>query len=163
MLQSTPKNMWPVALGIGAGVLLLRALLSEEEPKKERRKKKVFISFAIEDRSYRDFLVTQARNEKSPFSFTDMSVKSPWNEAEWKIKCKGRIKKCDGVIVLLSKNTWQSGGTRWEIKCARELRVPIIGMHIKKEDRGAIPPELDGGQVLTWTWKNLEKVIKQDF
>ena len=36
---------------------------------------RIFISFAIEDVKLRDFLVGQARNEKSPFSFVDMSVK----------------------------------------------------------------------------------------
>lgn len=155
--------MWP-AVAIGLGVLLVRAFISDEAPKKSKRAlKKVFISFAIEDKSYRDFLVEQARSEKSPFSFSDMSVKSPWDEDVWKSKCKRRIESCDGVIVLLSKNTWKSGGTRWEIKCAKELGVPVVGMHIKKRDQGAIPPELTGSRVFTWTWKNLDKTIKDKF
>lgn len=36
----------------------------------------IFISFAIEDRAYRNFLVGQAMNENSPFQFVDMSVKN---------------------------------------------------------------------------------------
>jgi len=39
--------------------------------------KRIFISFAIEDKELRTFLVGQARNENSPFEFTDMSVKEP--------------------------------------------------------------------------------------
>ena len=46
-------------------------------------KYRIFISFAIEDKSSRDLLVGQAKNEKSPFSFVDMSVKKPWDK-EWK-------------------------------------------------------------------------------
>ena len=45
--------------------------------------KRIFISFAIEDERLRDLLVGQARNEKSPFEFVDMSVKEPWDSA-WK-------------------------------------------------------------------------------
>jgi hypothetical protein len=36
---------------------------------------RIFISFAIEDRSLRDLLVGQAKNADSPFEFVDMSVK----------------------------------------------------------------------------------------
>lgn len=49
-------------------------LFGTEETKKETRKR-VFISFAIEDVEYRDYLVDQARKKHSPFDFIDMSVK----------------------------------------------------------------------------------------
>jgi hypothetical protein len=38
-------------------------------------RKRIFISFAIEDVEYRDYFVQQARNNRSPFDFIDMSVK----------------------------------------------------------------------------------------
>jgi hypothetical protein len=125
--------------------------------KKERRK--VFISFAIEDKRYRDFLVSQAKNERTPFDFIDMSVKKPWDENEWKRECRKKIKKCDSMIILLSKNTWNSGGSRWEIKCAKEERIRILGMHIKKNDKGAIPPELYRRKVIEWNWEDLENFL----
>lgn len=50
-------------------------------------KNRIFISFAIEDETYRDFLVGQARNEHSPFNFVNMSVKEPWSES-WKTQCR---------------------------------------------------------------------------
>src|SRR6266498_4625802 len=73
-------------------------------------RKRIFISFAIEDAIYRDHLVQQARNNRSPFDFIDMSVKLKWNQAEWKVKCRSKIKRCDAMIVLLSKNTYKAGG-----------------------------------------------------
>ena len=76
--------------------------LFEEEVE---RPKRVFISFAMEDLDYRDHLVNQARNNRSPFEFMDMSVKRPWKELEWKKKCRTKIKRSDAVIALLSKNT----------------------------------------------------------
>ncbi|SRR5258706_15974758 len=123
-------------------------------------REKVFISFAIQDKKYRDFLVAQARNSKTPFDFVDMSVKEPWDEDGWKRKCRTKIKRCDCMIVLLSKNTWHSKGTRWEIKCAREENLRVIGMHINKNDKGAIPPELSRCRIIEWSWKNLKQILK---
>lgn len=123
------------------------------------RPKRIFISFAMEDSEYRDHLVRQARNNKSPFEFMDMSVKKPWKQTEWKRRCRTKIKRSDGVIVLLSKNTWHAGGARWEMKCTRDEKKPIIGMHIKKNDKGAIPLELKGKRVILWSWANLERFI----
>ena len=47
------------------------------------------------------------------------------------------------------------------MKCAIEEKVKIIGMHIKKNDKGAIPPELSGKRIIEWNWNNLEKFINQ--
>lgn len=105
--------------------------------------KRVFISFAIEDKWARGYLVGQARNDNSPFEFTDMSVKQPWDNT-WKSRCRERIKGCDGVIVLLSKKTWNADGAKWEMQCAVDENIPIIGVHIKSDDKGAIPTELEG-------------------
>ena len=131
-------------------------LFGSDEVKTSR---KVFISFAIEDKRYRDFLVSQAKNERTPFHFIDMSVKEPWSEDEWKRQCRIKIKKCDSMIVLLSKNTWHSSGLRWEVKCAKEERLRIIGMHVKKNDKGAIPPELNGKRIMDWSWNNLKRFL----
>jgi nucleoside 2-deoxyribosyltransferase len=155
------SSMWPVILRAGAVALLLKALFEDEEESNKEIKKRIFISFAIEDEQYRDFLVAQAKNERSPFTFVDMSVKQPWDEKIWKQKCRTKIKSCDGMIVLLSKNTWHSSGTRWEIKCAKEEGIPVIGMHIKKNDQGSIPPELKGKKIIIWSWDNLANVIKK--
>ncbi len=153
--------MWPLFFGAGAAALILRALFEDETNSGNAKKKRIFISFAIEDKKYRDFLVAQAKNERSPFNFVDMSVKQPWDEQVWKKKCRIKIKSCDGMIVLLSKNTWHSSGVRWEIRCAEQEGIKLTGMHIKKKDHGAIPPELDGKKIITWSWPNLTNFIKK--
>lgn len=130
------------------------------EKKKETRKR-IFISFAIEDEIYRDRLVEQARNNRSPFEFIDMSVKKEWDQKIWKDKCRTKIKRCHGVIALLSKSTHLAGGARWEMTCAREEKIKIIGMHIFKNNKGAIPAELKGKKIIEWNWKNLELFINQ--
>lgn len=153
--------MLPLIIGAGALIGLLVKAFSSDDKKEVPQKKKLFISFAIEDAKYRDYLVKQGKNPRSPFEFIDMSVKKPWKEDEWKKKCRTKIKRCDGMIVLLSKNTWHSGGARWEIKCGKEEGKSVIGMHVRKNDIGAIPPELKGKQVIIWDWNNLSNAIKK--
>lgn len=123
------------------------------------RNNRIFISFAIEDVFYRDRLRGQAADERSPFEFIDMSVKEPW-ENSWKTRCRSKIKGCDGVIALISLNTEKASGARWEIECAAEENIPMIGAHIHRE-RGKryTPPELSGYQVIDWTWEGLAKFI----
>src|SRR5688572_10522321 len=94
----------------------------------------IFISFAIADSKFRDFLVGQARNEKSTFSFVDMSVKEPW-DAQWKANCRSKIKGCDGMIALISKNTAKATGQLWEVSCGREEKVPVRGMYIDSDNK----------------------------
>ncbi|MDX9911469.1 MAG: hypothetical protein RBS39_06540 [Phycisphaerales bacterium] len=117
---------------------------------------RIFISFAAEDTWARDFLVGQARNEYSPFSFVDMSVKEPWSES-WKTSCRTKIKGCDGMIAMVSPNTPQAAGALWEISCAKREGVPVLGIHVSEKDRlWILPPECFDVRVVAWTWDNIK-------
>ncbi len=65
-------------------------------------KKVVFVAFAIEDVRQRDFLKGQSLHPRAPYEFIDYSVKEAYS-SEWKEKVRTRIRRCDGVIVLVSK------------------------------------------------------------
>jgi hypothetical protein len=116
-------------------------------------KKRVFISFAIEDGSLRDFLVGQARNESSPFEFVDMSVKKPWDSA-WKTNCRTKIRGCDGLLAIVTNNTRSADGQLWEIKCAREEGVPRKGVWGYVDEHPSIS-ELGSMSIVDWTWNNI--------
>ena len=122
------------------------------------RNNRIFISFAIEDADYRTMLVGQARNGKSPFAFVDMSVKEPWDE-RWKANCRTKIKGCDGLIALISSNTMRADGARWEIKCAIEERIPVLGVQLDSNRPAAVPPELAGKRVIAWAWPGIAQFI----
>lgn len=114
----------------------------------------IFVSFAIEDRFARDNLVLQAQQQRTPFSFTDMSVRRPW-DSSWKTRCRERIRQCDGVIAFVSDNTVNADGARWEIKCAYEEGVPVLPVYIHDHGARTIPSELAGKRIYHWTWANI--------
>lgn len=120
--------------------------------------KRVFIAFAIEDETYRNLLKGQELNPGSPIDYVDMSVKDPWS-SQWKTQCRARIKGCDGVIALLSRNSLQASGQKWEITCAVEERVPIIGVHIFSDDSSS-PPEMNGVRKIPWTWEGIAAFVR---
>lgn len=121
--------------------------------------KRVFISFAIEDKTLRDFLVGQARNEKSPFEFVDMSVKQPW-DSQWKTNCRTKIKGCDGVLIIVTKNTKNATGQLWEINCAKDEGISRRGIWGHSDDKpSSLPSELNNVQVVNWTWSNIANWI----
>ncbi len=120
---------------------------------------RIFISFPIEDRWAREYLVGQARNEKSPFEFVDMSVKEPWDE-KWRTQCRTRIKGCDGTIALVSTNTKNATGQLWEVKASKEEGIPILGIYTTTDNRpSTLPAEFNGVRVVAWTWPNIKAFL----
>ena len=117
-------------------------------------KKVVFIAFAIEDERLRDFLKGQSLNTKSPFEYIDFSVKEPY-DSNWKDHVRTRIRRSDGVIVLVSKNSLNSSGQKWEIQCAKEENKKIRGIWAYSYDR----TELFGVYTVNWTWDNIKNFI----
>lgn len=122
--------------------------------------KRIFVSFAIEDERLRDLLRGQARNENSPFEFVDMSAKQPW-DSQWKTKCRTRIKGCDGVISVITKNTKIASGQIWEMKCAKDEGIPVVGIYGNDNHIGIdIPSECGYVKLMDWTWPNIFNWIK---
>ena len=117
-------------------------------------KKVVFIAFAKKDEKMRDLLQGQALNTDSPFEYVDMSVKEPY-ETEWKNKVRTRIKRSDGVIALVSKNSLTAGGQKWEIKCAKEEKKKLLGIYAYTDDR----TDIEGVNTKIWTWDNIKNFI----
>ena len=122
---------------------------------------RIFISFAKEDEKSRNLLVGQARNEKSPFEFVDMSVKEPWDE-KWKTNCRTKIKGCDAMIALVSKKTANADGALWEVKCGKEEfgSSRIRGIYVDSDNKPpSLPTEFSGVRVVEWTWANIKSFL----
>jgi hypothetical protein len=117
-------------------------------------KKTVFVAFAIEDERQRDFLKGQSLGPRSPYEFIDMSVKEPYDSG-WKDRVRTRIRRSDGVIVLVSKNSLTSSGQKWEIQCAKEEGKPIRGIWAYSSDRTVIA----GVSTVAWSDVNISSFI----
>ena len=117
-------------------------------------KKVIFVAFAIEDERQRDFLKGQALNTKSPFEYIDMSVKEAYT-SEWKDKVRTRIRRSDGVIALVSKNSVNSSGQKWEIECAKEEKKKVLGIWAYTDDKTTIA----GVSTVSWTWDAIKNFI----
>ena len=113
-------------------------------------KKVVFVAFAIEDVSIRDMIKGQSLHTDSPFEYVDMSVKEAYDE-EWKKKVRARILRSDGVLVIVSKNSHNSSGQKWEIQCAKEEKKKVRGIWAYKDDC----TDLAGVNTMVWTWDNI--------
>ncbi|MDO5971911.1 TIR domain-containing protein [Flavivirga aquimarina] len=117
-------------------------------------KKVVFIAFAIEDERQRDFLKGQSLSPRSPYEFIDMSVKHAYDK-DWKTRVKTRIRRSDGVIVLVSKNSSSSSGQKWEIQCAKDEGKKVLGIWAYSDDRTNIV----GVNTKVWSDINISNFI----
>lgn len=116
--------------------------------------KVVFVAFAIEDQRMRDLLKGQSLHPRTPYEFIDMSVKNPY-DTEWKARVRTRIRRSDGVIALVSKNSLTSSGQKWEIQCAKEEGKPLLGVWAYSTDRTS----LAGVRTVAWTDANIASFI----
>ena len=116
--------------------------------------KVVFIAFAIEDERQRDFLKGQSLSPRAPYEFVDMSVKEPYDK-DWKERVRTRIKRSNGVIALISRNSLTSSGQKWEIQCAKEEKKPLRGNWAYTNDR----TNVEGVATYVWSDKNISDFI----
>ena len=117
-------------------------------------KKIIFIAFAIEDVRQRDFLKGQTKLGHCTFEYIDFSVKEPYL-IDWKEKVRTRIRRSDGVIVLVSKNSLSSSGQKWEIQCAKEEKKPILGIWAYSDDQTILTEVQTKG----WSWLTIGNFI----
>lgn len=117
-------------------------------------KKVIVVAFAIEDERQRDFLKGQSLNTRSLFEYVDMSVKKAYS-SEWKEHVRTRIRRSDGVIALVSKNSFKSSGQKWEIDSTKEKDKPILGLWAYQGDR----TELAGVKTVVLKWETIKNFI----
>ena len=114
----------------------------------------IFVAFAMEDEVSRNLLKGQSLLTRSPFEYVDMSVKTPYDD-DWKRHVRTRIRRSDGVIALVSKHSLTSTGQQWELQCASEERVRILGLRVSRTDT----TQLAGIRTVDWAWDNIANFI----
>ena len=118
---------------------------------------RAFISFQMEDRWAREFLIQHAHDEDNEIEFTDYSVHEPFDE-KWKTNCRLRIARTKGTIVLIGSDTWKSEAVLWEIAETLRQQHFIFGIQINKDKTYTIPNGLSAKSVIRW---NFEAIVEQ--
>ena len=122
-------------------------------------KKRVYIAFEYEpDRSLKNLLIGQSRNEESPFEVIDGSLREAAPEEGWEEKAESRIKMADVVIVLLGATTHLAPGVAKEVSVARKLKKKIVQVIGYKDGKYKRLP--GAGRLYCWTWDNLKKILR---
>jgi len=117
-------------------------------------KPRAFISFEMEDRWARDFLVQQSKDEGNDVDFVDYSVQDPW-DTSWKTQCKERIGRTKGTIVLVGPTTYESEAVLWEIAETLRRGHYIFGIQINKDKTHPIPSGLPAKNVIRWDFAQI--------
>src|SRR5438876_11631816 len=126
-------------------------------------KTRLFISFDFDhDEDLRSLLAGHAKNEDSPFEFTDASVKEPMT-GDWKEKVRARIKRVDQVAVICGEHTDTAAGVSLELTITQEEKKPYFLLWGRRGKTCKKPKAArDGDKIYEWTWDNLKKLIAGD-
>ncbi len=63
------------------------------------------------------------------------------------------------MIVLITKHLKNAEGAIWEINCAKEEKVPLIGVYMKDATSANAPTALDGIKKIAWTWVGIADFV----
>lgn len=122
-------------------------------------KPRAFISFEMEDRWARDFLVQQAKDKKNDIEFYDYSVKDPF-DSKWKTECKARMARTKGTIVLVGPSTSTADAVLWEIAESNRQEHYIFGIQINRDKTHPIPAGLPSRNVIRWDFDQMVRWLK---
>ena len=124
---------------------------------------RAFISFDFDNNSGEKLYFSgQAKNSRTPFNIEDWSSKTALPEKEWEQYIKGKINKCNMLIVLVGKKTSTATGVVKEIAFAKSHNIPVFGVYVGgADDTTTLPTGLQRNRTIKWDWKEIADAIDQ--
>lgn len=124
---------------------------------------RAFISFDFDhDETEKNLFVGQSRNSKTPFSIEDWSSKASLPQAQWEALIKGKINKCNMLIVLSGKTMASATGVSKEIALAKDQSVPVFGVYVDGANSSSnLPTGLARNRTISWNWDKIANAVKQ--
>jgi hypothetical protein len=122
--------------------------------------KRAFVSFDYDhDLDLKTLVVGQAKNQDTPFSIQDLSIKEAIS-TDWKAKARTRIKGCDVMIVICGEHTDSATGVSAEVTIAQEEKIPYFLLW-GRSDKTCVRPKAahSNDKIYKWTWDNLKSLI----
>ncbi|MEO7100018.1 MAG: TIR domain-containing protein [Luteolibacter sp.] len=120
---------------------------------------RAFISFEMEDKWARDFIVQHARDKNNDVSFHDYSVQDPF-DSKWKTECSKRMALTKGTIVLIGETTWKSEAVLWEIAETARQDNYLFAIQINKDKTHQVPVGVPSANVIRWDFVQIAKWLK---
>jgi hypothetical protein len=117
---------------------------------------KAFISFEMEDRWARDFLVQHAKDKRNDIEFVDYSVQDAFDN-KWKTQCKERMAGTKGTIVMIGPTTSKSEAVLWEIAETARQGHYLFGIQSNKDKTHPVPEGLKASSVIRWDFDQIVK------
>lgn len=124
---------------------------------------RAFISFDFDhDETEKNLFVGQSKNSKTPFSIEDWSSKASLPQAQWEALIKGKINKCNMLIVLSGKTMASATGVSKEIALAKDQSVPVFGVYVDGANSSSnLPTGLARNRTISWNWDKIANAVKQ--
>ncbi len=122
---------------------------------------RAFISFDFDhNETEKNLFVGQSKNSKTPFSIEDWSSKSSLPQTEWEELIKGKINKCNMLIVLSGQTMASATGVSKEITMAKDQDVPVFGVYVDGANSSSnLPKGLARNRTISWNWDNIASAI----
>ena len=126
----------------------------------------VFLSFVEEDLALVNLFRGQAKNENNDLSFSDFSVKEPFDSshAEYiRRQIKDLIKKVSVTLCLIGETTSKSKWVAWELRTSLELDKGLVGVRLHSSGKDIPPQVLNNGkaEIVNWDIKEIVKAIER--
>jgi CHASE2 domain-containing sensor protein len=124
---------------------------------------RAFISFDFDhDVTEKNLFVGQSKNSKTPFSIEDWSSKSSLPQSQWEALIKGKINKCNMLIVLCGKTMASASGVSKEITAAKDQDVPVFGVYVDGANSSSnLPSGLQRNRTIAWDWDKIASAVNQ--
>lgn len=124
----------------------------------------VFLSFVAEDLDLVRLFRGQAKNENSALTFSDYSVKEPFDSfrAEYiKSQIRPLIRAASVTICLIGYTTHSSRWVAWELRESAALGNGLVGVRLHSSPRDQAPAGLAGAEVVDWHIPSIVAAIER--
>jgi hypothetical protein len=122
----------------------------------------VFIACAPPDIKYAELIMARTRSDQLPLRLA-MFGEGRFTDADWQLECRRRITSASAVLVLMSCHTRRSPRALWQMRCARDHGVPVVGLTVMPIDEGPEPGDapVEAQTLIGWRWKTIVATLMQ--